>query len=166
MISAIKDWILQIAGTALIAAAVLSITPEGRAKKAVTIVCGAAVIIALLSITVDFDYSSYSRRLAEYKSDIEEYAGEIGSVNKNLTKAIIEEESKAYILDKGKEIGITELEVSVTTRWEPDGQYWYPVSVKINAAASEGQKEDLSYYIEASLGIPRDEQIWSTYDEG
>ena len=42
MIDIFKDWVLQIAGTALIASAILTVTPESSA-------------ISMLSIVSDFD---------------------------------------------------------------------------------------------------------------
>lgn len=165
MISMIKEWTLQIAGTAIISAAILAVTPDGRVKKVVSFVCGIATVIALLSIKSDFDYKIYSKKISEYKLAVSEYSKELEAVNKNLTRSIIEEKSAAYILDKGKTLGIEHIEAAVTAKWEPDGEYWYPVSAKIKVSAAEKEIKDLSFYIEASLGISEQEQIWSTYNE-
>ncbi len=165
MIDIFKDWVLQIAGTALIASAILTVTPESSAKKAVALVCGVALIISMLSIVSDFDYTAYSKVIAGYRDDMEDTLADIEETNKNLTRSIIEEKCAAYILDKGKTIGINEIRVSVTVRWDSESSLWYPVGAVIASNADDSQKEKLSAQIEADLGIAKDEQTWSAYDE-
>lgn len=165
MIDTFKSWVLQIAGIAMIAAAITTLTPESRTKKAVSLVCGIALIISMLSLKLDFDYDSYSKSMAQYKNEIELYASDVEKVNKNLTRTIIEENSAAYILDKGEEMGIGTLEASVTAKWDSESSVWYPVSVSIVSDANADQARSLTYYIETYLGIAKEKQIWSTYDE-
>lgn len=165
MIFAVKEWVLQLTGTAIIATAVMMVTPESRVKKAVSLACGCAMIIALLSIKINFDFESYSKKVAEYKLTMESYTGKIDELNKKLTRDIIEEESTAYILDKGKKLGIKQISASVNAKWDADASYWYLISAKIKTDANADQIKELSYYVEASLGIAKTEQVWSTYDE-
>ena len=102
--------------------------------------------------------------MAQYRSEGEAFSKNLEEENDRLLRLIIEEETSAYILDKGGDIGIGHLEVSVSAKWSDDG-YWYPSGVEIASNASESQKKELMRCIEAELGIPEEMQTWSTEDE-
>ena len=68
MMELLKSFVLQLVGAAMLSAAALALTPEGRVKKVVQIVCGFVVMAAFLSIAMDFDYRSLSQNMAQYRS--------------------------------------------------------------------------------------------------
>jgi stage III sporulation protein AF len=164
MTEALRSWIVGIAGAAMITAVAMTVTPEGRVKKIVSLVCGLMTVIALVRPIVGFDYRSFSEYLAQHKSEAEAFSSDIDSANENLTRRIIEERCQAYILDKGKSLGITDLEASVQLSWSVDG-HWYPCGASLRTNAGEDKRQELGRDIEAELGIPSEGLNWSMYDE-
>jgi hypothetical protein len=160
----IRSWVIGIACAAMITAIAMTVTPEGSVKKAVALVCGLVVILALIKPIVGFDYTSFSKNMVELRNDAEAFSADVEGVNENLTRLIIEEECAAYILDKGTALGITDLEVIVTAVWSEEG-YWYPCKASLKTNADEGMRFKLSRNIEAELGIPPEELTWSMIDE-
>ena len=63
-------------------------------------------------------------------------------------------------MDKGKSLGMTDLDASVQLTWNVDG-YWYPVGANLTVSADEAARQELGRYIEAELGIPSEELNWS-----
>ncbi len=164
MTGTLGAFVLQLTGAAMISAAALSIIPEGRVKKAAELVCGFMMISVMLGIFTDFDYTYFSQNIARYKAEGIEVTENAEKENDRLKRLIIEEETEAYILDKGAELGIETLDAEVKTLWDTDG-YWYPSNVTVSADLDAGTKEKLSQIIEADLGVPPDKQHWGTDDE-
>ncbi len=167
-VDVIRQWVLGLAGAALVGAAASVITPEGRVKKVVTLVCGIVTILALISPLGDLDYPELSRSMARYRENARAQTASAGETGEMLARLIIEDECAAYILDKGAGIGIAPLELSVLAKWSTDG-YWYPYGAEIRApGVSESARRELTRYIEAGLGIPEQMQNWYTEsgDEG
>ena len=98
--------------------------------------------------------------MANYKIDAERYTRQGEDYSKNLNRTIIEDECRAYILDKADEIGAGLSEVTVTAIWSSDG-YWYPHEAIIVCSATDEQRSRLSDYIQTQLGISIGNQNWS-----
>ncbi len=160
MTDLIKTWVLGVAGTALITCVMTALTPNGKTRVVVKLVCGLLMITAMIKPVVEYDFGGISNFISEFKADAGMYVKDIQNENDRLLKAIIEEDTAAYILDKAVELGIGECEVAIWTKKEDDG-YPYPYEVRITASASEIQKGSLSKYIESELGIPDERQHWS-----
>ncbi len=164
MAEALRSWILGLAGAAMVTAAAMTVTPEGKVKKIVALICGLMTVVALIKPLVGFDYTNFSKYLAQHKSDAEAFSTGITNENENLTRRIIEERCEAYILDKGKSFGIEDLTVIVTALWSEDG-YWYPGGASLITNADTKARGKLGNSIEADLGIPHEELNWSLRDE-
>ena len=154
------DWAGSMIYTAMLCALLTVITPEGRVKKAVKLMCSLAVIAAVLSPFLKLDMKSYSAYLSQYRNEADRIIGEAEDDSKNLNRTYIEDGCEAYILDKAESIGIVIEYVKVRAEWDTQG-FWYPVSAEIVTDAGEAEKQKLSQLIEAELGIPADEQGWS-----
>ena len=63
-------------------------------------------------------------------------------------------------MDKAASLGLTLKGVEVTAVWSEDG-FWYPAHAEMTGPESP----ELAYALEAELGIPKEEQIWSAEDE-
>ena len=74
-------------------------------------------------------------------------------------KAIIQEKTKTYILDKAKSLHFepSELEVFVSA----EGSLPYPVGLSIRGRYTQMQRLELSEWIESTLAIPQKEQTWT-----
>lgn len=164
MMETVRTWLLSITGAALISSVALALTPNGKIKKIVSLICGFAMITALISPIMSFDFNTFSQYIVEYKNISDGYLIDIEEENENLQRAIIEEESEAYILDKAAVLGIEDCSISVGTK-KAEESYWYPYKAELGGKASESQKQALTAYIEANLGIPAERQYWSGGDE-
>ena len=156
-----SDWILALVGAAALGAVALSITPEGRVKRAVKLVCGFAAVMALIGGVTEFDFGVYSRGLADYRREAESIIGEYSLESSNIEKEYIKERCEAYISDRAQALGITCSDVSVTVSWSPEG-YWYPTEVH---GSIDGEAEQLTQAVSAELGIAPEKQTWSVEHE-
>ena len=161
---ALRSWILGIVGAAMLAAIAMTITPEGRVKKVVSLTCGVAMIIALVRPVTGFDYTGFAKSLTRLRQNAALFSEDASDTNEKLTGLIIEERCAAYILDKGTLLGINDLAVSVSAKWSTEG-YWYPSGATITTSANQEFRDKLSYIIEAELGIPPGELIWRMTNE-
>jgi LPS O-antigen subunit length determinant protein (WzzB/FepE family) len=160
MIDLIKDWVLGVAAAAFITGIASSFVPKGKLRRMVSLVCGFMTVAVMLGPLKDFDIDSYSSFLAEFSSQTENYGENIEKENERLLKAIIEERSAAYILDKATQLGIENFKVTVDAK-AGDGDYPYPWSAELGGEATEQQRRSLGRYIESELGIPAERQHWS-----
>lgn len=160
MAEALRAWLNAVIYTGVICGIALVITPGGRVKKALAVLCGAAMCVAFISPLAGIDLDGYSETLAGFKLEAESFAAQGESYSKNLNRTIIEDECEAYILDKAENLGVRLDEVDVLAVWSDEG-YWYPSEATIKGSFSRAQRDRMSSYIEAELGISTDNQQWS-----
>ncbi len=160
----LQSWLNAVIYTGIICGIALVLAPSGRVKKAMKILCGAAMCVALISPLKAIDLDRYSEALAGLKIEAETYAADGGSYSKNLNRTIIEAECEAYILDKAVNLGAQLNEVEVLAVWSDEG-YWYPSEVEITGSLSLNERDRISSYIESELGISADKQQWSVENE-
>lgn len=160
----LHGYIQALISTALFCFLALALTPEGSVKKAVGIACSAAMIIAVISPIASIDLSDYSKTLAQHRVAAQEYAENGKQDSENLNRLYIQDKCRAYILDKAKNIGADVQNAIVTAQWSNDG-FWYPVECEIQYDCSENDRAKLAGYIEAELGISKENQKWCNTDE-
>ena len=154
------QWLHAVIYTGIACSIALMLTPGGRVKKALKILCAVAMCAAIVSPVASLDFDAYSKAMARCKLDAAQYADQGEQYSKNLNRTIIEDECRAYILDKADEMSIELTEVTVTALWSNDG-YWYPHEVRIVSEADENQRAKLSDCIQTQLGISAENQDWS-----
>ena len=153
-----SQWLHAVIYTGIVCSIALMLSPDGRVKNALKILCA----VAMLS---ELDFDAYSKAMARCRLDAERYAEQGEQYSKNLNRTIIEDECRAYILDKADETGTELAEVTVTAEWSTDG-YWYPHEVRIVSGADENQRAKLSDCIQTQLGISVENQDWSDGENG
>lgn len=156
----LSQWLRAVIFACIACSIALLITPDGRVKKAMRILCAAVMCSAVISPIVGFDFDVYAKAAAKYQTDARQYAEQGEQYSKNLNRSIIEEECSAYILDKAAELGADIDEAVVTALWSSDG-YWYPYEVSIKSSSFGAREQRLSEYIQAKLGISAEKQKWS-----
>lgn len=139
-------------GASVLISVLISITPGGKTKKAISFVCGIAVIAVMLGLFKKTDFSEYSYELRKMEISYEDLASNLSEANDSLNRTIIEEKCESYILDKAEAYGIEINNVSVLADWNTDG-FWYPYSVKIELINDTALKEKLIFHIKSDLGI-------------
>lgn len=165
MTQVLTQWLHAVIYTGIACALALLLTPEGRVKMALKIICAVVMCVSIASPVAELDFSAYSKAMAKYKLDAQAIAEQGEQYSKNLNRSIIEDECRAYILDKANEMGAGVCDVTVTAFWSSDG-YWYPKQVSIESHADAKQREQLSDWIQAQLGISINEQEWSDVSDG
>ena len=165
MTGALRDWVFGIVGAALITSICMTITPDGKVKKVVSLACGLVVILMLINPIIEFDYGLFSQSYAQFRAEAAAFSQEGVAFNEKLSGLIIEEACVAYILDKGTKLGIHDLTAEVSARQSANG-YWYPYAARLTTAANQELRDRLSDSIYASLGISPEELIWSMNYEG
>lgn len=156
-----SQWLHAVIYTGIVCSIALMLSPDGRVKNALKILCAVAMCAAIVSPLSELDFDAYSKAMARCRLDAEQYADQGEQYSKNLNRTIIEDECRAYILDKADETGTELAEVTVTAEWSTDG-YWYPQSVRLVTSWPAAENSRLAQIIEADLGIPRARQEWSS----
>ena len=157
----IRSWILSLTGTALVCAAALKLTPEGRVKGILRTMCAVALSAALFSPLLRLSgLPDYAGALARYRAAADALTGEAAEHGRELDRGIIEQRMEAYILDKAAALRAPLQGAKVRLRWSTEG-FWTPESAELTGPFSQ----TLADLLEAELGIPRAKQTWRT-DEG
>lgn len=156
-----SQWLHAVIYTGIVCSIALMLSPDGRVKNALKILCAVAMCAAIVSPLSELDFDAYSKAMARCRLDAEQYTTQGEQYSKNLNRTIIEDECRAYILDKADETGTELAEVTVTAEWSTDG-YWYPQSVRLVTSGPAAENSRLAQIIEADLGVPRTRQEWSS----
>jgi len=155
MLDFLRSWILSLSGAALFCAVMTEICPKGAVKKVLKALCGMVMSLALISPLLELDMGSYSLNLSRYRLQGEEIVEGGKNLAESYSRTIIEEQCRAYILDKAAAAGVGIERAEVTLRWSSEG-FWYPESCEIWGEYSES----LASTISAELGIGRENQKW------
>ena len=161
MTEPLRSWIASLSGTALICALALALTPEGRVKRVVRMLCALILAAALFSpLLGGRELGTYTLNLARYRAEAEALTGKGTELRRALDRGIIERETEAYILDKARALGAPLTAARVTLRWGTEG-VWLPEAAELTGQFSEA----LARTLEAELGIPRKAQTWKTPED-
>ena len=147
----IRNWIFSLTGTALVCAAAQRLTPEGRVKAVLRLVCAVAMAAALFSPLLGGALETYPLELARYRSQAAALTEEGTAARRDL---------EAYILDKARALGAEITGAAVSLRWSTQG-VWLPESVRLSGP----YHAELSRLIEAELGRERSAQVWRTNED-
>ena len=153
----IRAWIFSLTGTALVCAAAQRLTPEGRVKAVLRLLCAVAMAAALFSPLLNGALDTYPLELARYRAQAAALTEEGETLRRELDRGIIEREMEAYILDKARALGAPLQGAAVALRWSTEG-VWLPASAELTGPYLAA----LARAIEAELGIPRSAQVWRT----
>ncbi|MBE7016709.1 MAG: hypothetical protein E7420_00925 [Ruminococcaceae bacterium] len=157
MLSFLRSWILGLAGAAIFCGLITELCPSGAAKKVLKLLCGAVMSIALVSPLIKLDMPSYSLNLAKYRNHAENISLSAKNEADSYSRSFIEEQCRAYILDKAVSLGIHVNDAAVKMKWNSAG-FWYPYECIING----DYNAVLADYIECELGLGADKQKWRT----
>ena len=101
--------------------------------------------------------------MSKYRKQAEEIIGSAEEKENGLSRTIIENELEAYILDKAQSLNVALESAQVTMEWGDEG-CWYPYEATLTGNIPQREKNLLSNAIEAELGIPEENQYWSSYE--
>lgn len=154
MIEAARSWIVAVAAASLLVSAARSLIPEGPIAKLAGLVGGLALLLTVTGpllkagdLDLELDYGHYAAQIQQRQAALEMESGE-------AMAELIAEKTQAYILDKATSLGL-EGTVRVTTEPGPEGLP-IPAGAEWTGPASPA----LAEYMEQTLGIPRERQVW------
>ena len=144
-----KDWLLGITAAALAVALAQALTPEGTVRKIGRLAGGLVLLLAMLRPLAGWQ-EDFLKTLAPAQE-----AGEWGETapgGLEVMKTLIVEKTGAYIVDKGRALGIScraQVEVACD-----DSGWPVPWEAAIFGTWTDQQQKTLSRTVEQDLGIP------------
>lgn len=153
----IRTWLLSVTVSAMVIAGAEALMPDGAVKRVGKLTGGLILVLGILQPLVTMDYEDlYDMVTALPAGAIRQE--ELEENTYEAMKGIIEEELNAYIVDKGKQLGADCTAQVVCTPGE--GEIPVPTQVTVTGDLTQGQKAELSTYLDQELGIPREAQIY------
>lgn len=159
MTEGIRIWVLSVTCTAALVALAESLAPKGSVKKLLKLVGGLVLMLCVVRPVLKLDTGDLGEILTRYRVESSTREMDVGEENMRLIKAIIEEETGAYILDKARSLGIR-CEVRVTAQAREGEELPVPCQVWILGTLDEKEREALTRLIEAELAIPAEQQTY------
>ena len=143
---------------AALAFSLISVIPLKRGvRRVLNAACGALLLLILLGPVLKLrgiNPVDLMKRFRTENSLIDEALQD----SRNQTRALITEQTTAYILDKAADLGAqVRAEVTLAALSE---HYQYPYAVHITGRWTGAQRQALSEYISQTLGIPPERQTW------
>ena len=163
MTSFAGEWVRAIVGAALICAAATVLTPKGKVKNVLRLVCGIVLIITMIDPLLKQELPAMSMNMSEYRLEADEITASAEEKKNSLSRTLIEDELETYILDKAKSLNAQLQSAELTVKWG-DEACWYPYEVTLTGNVPQREQSLLSNAIEAELGIPEERQYWSAYE--
>lgn len=158
MIGLMRDWLLGAAAAAMAGAVLLGVMPEGGVKKVGRFACGLILLLAVISPLVKLDDSELFNLFSNTEIPDTACVQTLTEENAELTAAIIEEKTGAYILDRAQELGIAcRADVSAAPG---EGGTILPVRVTITGDITAAQESELRALIARDLGITEENQTY------
>ena len=153
----IRTWLLSVTVSAMVIAAAEARMPAGAVKRVGKLTGGLILVLGILQPLVTMDYEDLYDMVSSLPA---------GAISQETLeektyepmKGIIEEELSAYIVDKGEQLGAS---CSAQVVCAPgEGELPVPIRATVTGQLTQGQKQDLSHYMEEELDIPREAQIY------
>ncbi len=148
----IHSWVSAIAAVTMMMAVVSVLTPKNSAGRAVMF-CGSIIMtVVLVSPIKKLDVAALSGYSARFEKEVERRAEQVSRQNEKLRKDIIEENTRAYILQRAESMGIScDLDIECSD----DVPYTAVVCVK-----NKDVVPAVSGLLEMEVGIPSARQTF------
>lgn len=159
MIGAVRTWLTTLVAVSLLLSVVQTLVPEGRLRRIASFTGGLLLMLTLLRPLLGADLERLDLHLEDYEAEIAARQAELAESGRDQLQSIIETRTAAYISDKADALGL-----NVTVRVEAEaGEDGVPVPRRADLAGE--RSEALASYMEESLGIPRERQVWRDEEE-
>ena len=159
----IRNWLFSIVCAALVAAVADALSPKGFPKQLVRYAGGLLVLLAVLGPVKRLDSNAIGDAMANLKGRYSGYTEAFAQQNTEVTKAIIAEETAAYISDKAAGLGITQCRVEVRCRVTEEG-FPAPDTVRVEGCGDEKAWQALSRAITEDFAVEASAQTLERKD--
>ena len=129
--------------------------PPGPGRRVGKLVCGLALLSAVLSPLAGLDLDGGQQWLEDYLSSLDGRTAELEETVNSQMKGIIEGEYAAYIVDKAAQLGLT-CSARVECVRSEEGLY-LPLRAEVCGPLSDSDQTLLIRLIAEDLGIPEEE---------
>lgn len=155
MMEALRTWLTAVAAVVLLLSVVQLLIPEGPLRETAALIGGLILLTVLLRPVLEIDFSDARTAIPSFRAYVEQRQAELESAQTETLAELIESETAAYISDKAEELRLT-LQIRVMAKVDPSG-----VPIPTRVEISGGRSDELSRWIEAELGIPKERQVWN-----
>lgn len=155
MTAGLRSWLLALVAVSLMCALADALMPKGAVKQVGRLVCGLALISAVLTPLASLDVEAGQRWLERHLTSAEFQRAQLEEEVNRQMKVIIEQEYAAYIVDKAAQLGAV---CTARTECRQDGGLYLPFRVEIRGAVPPHLRAELVQTIVRDLGVP-EEQI-------
>lgn len=157
-----RSWLFSIVCAAMVAAVADALSPKGFPKQLARYAGGLLVLLVVLGPVKQLNSNAIGDAMADLRG---RYSGTevFAQQNEAVTKAIIAQETAAYISDKAAGLGITQCRVEVRCRVTDEG-FPAPESVRVEGCGDERAWRELSRAITADFAIEQEAQTLERVD--
>ena len=128
-----------------------------KKKNVINFVSGLLLLFVVVAPIAKIEAGSVAKMIAKMQMDAEQMRTGVEVKNRDILAELIKERCETYILDKAEKMGVN-IHPEVTLSEE--GEYPYPVFVRISGNVSSEDRTYLQDIIEQDLGIPLEKQEW------
>ncbi len=152
------DCVREICVVSIFCGAVLSLCPEGGAKRILQILQPIVLLAVILNNIGKLDLSPYALYSASFHEREISLLQDSEAIKNRLDRLVIEAEYASYIERRAEAAGIPATEIQIRARWSKEG-FWMPDSSRIRLPTESG-RDELSRCLLGELGIPPERQEW------
>ena len=161
MTGAVREWLLGLACAALAAALAQALAPEGAPRRVCRLAGGLVLLLVAVEPVLALDGAGLDSLAQDWSLDSPAAVQALEEENDLLYEAIIAERTAAYIVDEAGRLGAS-CQAQVECRRQDGAPL--PYEAVIRGTWTQEQRQALSEWIEAQLGIPPQrqeyERVW------
>ncbi len=151
---ALGEYLIGVTVAAVICSVVKKLGSKGTLGAVLRLVTGGFLALAVLSPWVGIKVEDFKNFTFEFQQEAEQLTEQGQQAGEEALCNVIKQRTAAYILDKAQSLG-AEIQVDVILN-----EKHIPVRITVTGALSPSAKGVLSAYMEDTLGIKREAQVW------
>lgn len=152
------QYIISLCTAGILCALVQHIASKHEAhRKLISFLCGICMLITAIVPWFTFRFSDLGSFTGALQTQSEQAVTQGQQLAEKAMTDIIKSQSEAYILNKATSMGLTihaEVHLQQTLPYAPD-------YVTLSGPAAPLAKNKLASYIQDTLGIPKEKQLWT-----
>lgn len=154
----LRQYVVSVVAGAFVCGIALGLFPKGSGREILKMLCGLFLALTVLGPVAKLDLSELENFYGGFSVDAAQTAALGEAYSEKALRECIKTRTEAYILDKAEGLGA---QVAVQVSLSPDALP-VPAAVQITGAISPYVKYRLSEYISQDLGVPKENQVWTT----
>lgn len=153
----LRQYVISVTAAAILCGILTSLLKKGAPQALVKLLCGFFLVFTVIQPIKKIDLGALPELLSIDQGTSEELAQEGVTYAGNSVAEIIKEKTRSYIIEKASEMHL-ELDVAIEVG---EGDVPIPERVVISGQASDFARSRMEAFLEQTLGIPKENQIWT-----